>query len=291
MRTCCNLGAMRFGQVGLAALALVLVGCDGDAANARKVIRERHAERVKEIIAEDMARHREGIADAAQRLAPGFAVEDPAERERQMRIALTYVQEPPRGIPEFIASPMSFLAAIGKDGKVIARDVPAEEDRMKGEDFGERYDVVRRALSEGLAGYGLGEFPSQEEGGKSSWSMLFVHPVKRHGEVLGAVVAGIPLWRMSQRLSRQIQAENVDEEGVILWVYAYKGDELHHFGTPPDLDTVVPDAQTRRTGLERSPGGFTGEVQQFGRWYAWGVLPTTRIGDDVGMVIFRSDPM
>jgi hypothetical protein len=121
--------------------------------------------------------------------------------------------------------------------------------------------------------------------------MLFVHPARRGGEIVGAVVAGIPLWRMAQRLGRQLQAERAEEDGVILWVYAYKGDELHHFGTPPDLDTVVPDAATRRAGLERSPGGFTGEVQQFGRWYAWGVLPVPRIGDDVGLVLFRSDPM
>ena len=265
--------------------------CEGDASNARKVLRETHVPRVKEIVAEDIARHREGIADAAQRLAPGFVVADPAERERQMRVALTYVQEPPRGIPEFIASPMSFLAAVATDGKVIARDVPDEEDRMQGEDFGERYEPVRRALDEGVATYGLGEFPSQEEGGQSSWSMLFVHPARRGGEIVGAVVAGIPLWRMAQRLSRQLQAERVEEDGVILWVYAYKGDELHHFGTPPDLDTVVPDAATRRAGLERSAGGFTGEVQQFGRWYAWGVLPVPRIGEDVGLVLFRADPM
>jgi len=246
---------------------------------------------VKEVIAEDMARHVEGVEDAARRLAPGFVVEDPTERERQMRVALKYVQEPPRGVPEFIASPMSFLAAVGKDGLVMARDVDDEDDHMQGQDYAARYALVRRALAEGVPGYELGEFPSEEEGGKSSWSMLFVHPSVRDGEVVGAVVAGIPLWRMAQRLSRQLQAERVSEDGIILWVYMYKGDELHHFGTPPDLDTVVPDAATRQRGFERSPGGFTGEVQQFGRWYAWGALPTRRVGDDVGVIIFRADPM
>lgn len=281
------------GRMGLSWVCLLVVsaGCSEEAANARRVIREEHAPRVKEILAEDMARHREGVREAAERLAPGFVLEDPAQREHDMRIALRRVQEPPRGIPQFIASPMSFLAAVAKDGRVIARDVSEEDDRMRGQDFAERYDVVRRALEEGRAGYALGEFPSGEEGGKSSWSMLFVHPVRHGGEVVGAVVAGIPLWRMAQRLGRQLQVEHAGEDGTILWVYMYKGDELHHFGTPPDLDTVVPDAAARRRGLERSPGGFTGQVQQFGRWYGWGVLPTPRVAEDVGVIIFRSDPV
>ena len=285
---CDTLPAMRTTLLGLS--MLVLAACNGDASNARKVIREQHAPYLTDVIREDMQRHRQGVADAAERLAPGFAVEDPDQREQQMRAALKLVQEPPRGVPEFIASPMSFLAAVGTDGKVIARDVDDADDRMQGEDFAERYEVVRRALEEGRAGYQLGEFPAEEEGEKSSWSMLFVHPAKRDGEVVGAVVAGIPLWRMAQRLGRQLQAEHAGEQDTILWVYAYKGDELHHFGTPPDLDTVVPGPAEREPGLERSPGGFTGEVQQFGRWYGWGVLPVPSIGEDVGLIIFRSDP-
>ena len=84
--------------------------------------------------------------------------------------------------------------------------------------------------------------------------------------------------------------ESEINQGLILWVYLYRGDQLHHHGTPADLDTIVPDAAARNAGLARSPGGFTGEVAQFGRWYAYGVVPLPRIADDVGAVIFRSDP-
>jgi hypothetical protein len=109
---------------------------------------------------------------------------------------------------------------------------------------------------------------------------------------VGAVLAGTPLWRTAQRLGRQLQADQANEisNGLILWVYLYRGDQLHHHGTPADLDTIVPDAAARTAGLARSPGGFTGEVAQFGRWYAYGVVPLPRIADDVGAVIFRSDP-
>lgn len=274
------------------AAAAALGGCDDGAHDARVAIRSEVVPRVAEIIHEDIARHRSGVAKAAEVLRRGFLIQDPGEREHQMRVGLRYVQEPPKGIAEFIASPMSFLAAVGADGVVIARD--AEPDRMHGMDFGKSFPVVARALHEGVPGYGLGEFGVDNPDGESSWSMLFVHPVRAPdgGQVIGAVVAGIPLWREAQRLSRQLRVERAPEieKGLVLWVYLYKGDRDFHFDTPPDLDELVPDAATRAAGLARSPGGFTGEVQLYGRGYGYGVVPVPTLGDDVGMIVFQSDP-
>ncbi len=54
---------------------------------------------------------------------------------------------------------------------------------------------------------------------------------------------------------------------------------------------MVPDAAARRAGLTTSAGGFTGDFMQFGRWYAYGVLPVRTLGPELGVVIFRSDPV
>jgi hypothetical protein len=121
--------------------------------------------------------------------------------------------------------------------------------------------------------------------------MLFVHPVRRDGAVVGAVAAGIPLWRWSQRLSRQLQVDHADQAGLVLWVYAYKDDRLFHHGTPELLDPLVPDGAARRAGLERSPGGFTGQLQMQSRWYGYGVLPVPSLGEGAGVIVFRSNPM
>lgn len=277
-------------HLAAAALSLTALGCDAqDASNARRQIRETHMTEVRDIVAEDLSRHRQGVEKAAAKLAPGFVREDPAVREREVRAALRLLQEPPRGIPEFIASPMSFLAAVGADGVVIARD--ADPDAMKGMDFGEMFPVVRRALSEGRAGFALGEFATDEES-ESSWSMLFVAPSRREGRVVGAVVAGIPLWRMAQRLSNQLRVERAPqiEQGLVLWVYLYKGDRIFHFGTPPELEDLVPNASARATGLAGSAGGFTGQGQKLGKVYGFGVMPLPRIGDDVGVIVLRGDP-
>ena len=46
----------------------------------------------------------------------------------------------------------------------------------------------------------------------------------------------------------------------------------------------------RKAGLAKSPGGFTGGVQQHSAWYGYGVRPLRVLGPDIGTVIFRMDP-
>jgi hypothetical protein len=269
-----------------------LLACGPDGApHAREVARTTHADEVKRLVVEDIQRHLRGVQAAAQRLVPGFAVPDPTLRESQLRTALRLLTKPPRGIPELVASARTFTAAVAADGLVLATDAKDENDKMTGVNLREPFPVLRGAL-EGTTGFGIHQFPSIKKGVEGSISLLFAAPARsKDTQVVGAVLTGIPLWRLAQRLTKQIQLDHVSERGAILWVYLYRGDKLHHFGTPPDLDKMVPDAAARKAGLARSPGGFTGEVIQFGRWYAYGVLPLRILGPDIGAIIFRSDPV
>jgi hypothetical protein len=65
---------------------------------------------------------------------------------------------------------------------------------------------------------------------------------------------------------------------------------LHHHGTPQSLEEILPDPATRKAGLDRSPGGFTGEVAQYSFWYGYGVRPLPVLGEDIGAIILRMDP-
>ena len=156
---------MRWGILLIAIAALI--GCEDNAAveRAQNQLRDVDYPRVQALVEQDLAHHQAGVVKAAQRLAPGFAVADPAAREKQVRSALRILQQPKRGIDEFVASPMSFLAAIGLDGVVLARD--REPDRMKGQDFKTRFEVVRQALA-GTAATGLGEFYAKDPDAPSS---------------------------------------------------------------------------------------------------------------------------
>ncbi len=263
----------------------VLAGCENTAAVERTEtqIREVDVPRVEALVEQDLAQHQAGVAKAAQKLAPGFAVTDPAARESQVRSALRILQQPKKGIDEFVASPMSFLAAIGVDGLVIARD--REPDRMKGQDFKTRFDVVREALG-GTTATGLGEFYAKDPNAPSSWSILFAAPSVRDDRVVGAVLAGIPLSRLAQRLSRQFRVEQ--KEGAPVWVYAYKGKRLFHWDTPPEIDALVRDPIARAKALAASPTGYTAKVRLQGELQVYGVFPLELLGPDVGMIIFRT---
>jgi hypothetical protein len=220
---------------------------------------------------------------AAAKLAPGFAVADPATRQKQVRAALRILQQPKKGIDEFVASPMSFLAAVGVDGVVIARD--REPDRMKGQDFKTRFEVVRQAL-DGTAATGLGEFYAEDPEALSSWSILFAAPSLRDGKVVGAVLAGIPLSRLAQRLSRQFRVEQ--KEGAPVWVYLYKGQRLFHWDTPPEVDALVRDPAARTAALAASPAGYTEKVRLQGELQVYGAFPLELLGADVGTIVFRT---
>jgi len=281
--------AVRGTQHWLLGCVLLAAACGPDGApSARKTVRMEHAPRVAAVIREDMARHRTGLQRAADRIAAGFVKVEGDQQEREIRQVLKLIRSPKKGVQELVISPLSFIAAVGKDGKVIARDV--EPDQMKGMNLGELFPSVKTALG-GEQAQEVGAFASLNKGGKPSVTIILASPARYRGEVVGALVLGIPLWRMQQRLSKQLQMEEAGKKpGVVLWVYMYRGDELHHHGTPRDLDLLVPDAKTRKTGLARSAGGFTGDVQQYGYWYGYGVMPLPSLGPDVGMVIFRMDP-
>ena len=263
----------------------VLFGCENGAAVERTATQLRDVDRprLEELVEQDLANHQAGVLKAADKLAPGFGLSDPAKRESQVRAALRILQEPKKGIDEFVASPMSFLAAVGLDGLVIARD--RDPDRMKGQDFKSRFEVVAQAL-EGSAATGLGEFFAKDPNAPSSWSILFAAPSLRDGKVVGAVLAGIPLSRLAQRLSRQFRVEQ--KEGDPVWVYLYKGNRLFHWDTPPEVDALVREPIARSKGLAASPAGYVEKVRLQGELQLFGVFPLALLGPDVGTIVFRS---
>lgn len=266
------------------------MGCGPSGApQAQRALLETHIPRIKAILQQDRERTRTGTVEAARRLAPGFRVEDPERRERQMRRAMTLIRQPPRGIPEFIASPLSMIVAVGADGIVLCRNGSSENDTVKGQDFRERFAPVRRAL-DGQIAYELVEFGSGEQ---TSHSMLFAAPSRVDGEIVGAVAVSIPLWREAQRLSRQLRVELAPEieAGMAIWVSMYQGERMYASpDAPQEIVSQVPTPEIMREGFGRSPGGFTGQEQLFHKWHGYAVIPLGAIGEGVGFVAYLSEP-
>jgi hypothetical protein len=273
--------------VGMCSLLMLSMACgQSGAPKARAAIRNQHAPRVQAVVLDILGRHEAGLRQAADRIAAGFVRAEASQQESEMRQVLKLLRSPKRGVPELVISPMSFIAVVGKDGRCIARDV--EPDRMKGMDLAGQFPVVADALK-GKQGMSMGEFESKESD-KPSVTVLMAAPAHYRGEVVGALVLGIPLWRLQQVLTKQLQMELSGKVPVVIWTYVYRGSELHHHGTPPDLDKLIPDTAARQAGLAKSPGGYTGEVAQYSYWYGYGVRPLRVFGPDVGVVLFEMEP-
>jgi hypothetical protein len=265
--------------------ACLVAACTPDGAPAeRRAIREQHGPRVAALVLETIARHRKGLAYGADRIAAGFVRVTGVQQEVEMRQVLKLLRSPKRGVPELVISPMSFMAVVGKDGVCIARDI--DQDKMKGLNLAKLFPSVASALA-GTASAAVSEFPSTEPGGKPSVTYVMAAPAHYRGEVVGSLVIGIPLWRLQQQITKQLQMELAGKNPVVIWAYVYRGDELFSHGTPDTLDKLVPDGAARRAGLATSPGGFTGALQQLGFWYGYGVRPLRVLGPDLGVVLFR----
>src|SRR5690606_26260280 len=214
----------------LLALAGTVAGCNGEkGSNERRAIVAKDQELVLRVFRDDPRRGVIGVRRAADMMDRGFLVEDPEQRERELRTVMRRVQQPPRAIEELMISPISFLAAVDTDGKVIARDVAREDDRMRGFDMAEVSPPVRRALEEGESGYEMAELPSSLETDPPSVTILFAAPARHEGRIVGAMVSGIPLWRLGQQLSNQLRGENAEhvQQGGLVWALVYRGDQLH----------------------------------------------------------------
>ncbi len=273
-------------------VALLFTACGETTNHAQATIRNTHRNQVHRWIERNFTRHRKGVALVAQRLAPGFAVEPEDARRSQMRVALRLMSQPPKGVSELIASPKSFIAAIDANGIVIARDTSAEHDQMQGQNL-KLFEPVEKALK-GTAAEGLVTFSSLDKG-EASVSLIFAYPVRMESQPnaspVGAIVVGIPLWRLAQQLSQQLRLTYAKQTTVVLWVYLVHQGRLHHFGTPPEVDQALPEATHIVSALASKPKGYTGQFNVVGRPYAYGVYPEPMLSADTAVLIVRSNPL
>lgn len=257
-----------------------VVAChDPKASLDRNAIVLDDAPKVIEMVRADLKHHEEGLLQLAQKLGPGFDLL-PERKEKELRLAMRILLKPPKGIQSLYASPRTFVASVDTTGQVICRD--SEPDRLRGFKLSDVSKAVKHLLAGENFQHEIIELPNPEDAGKPSVVWLMGAPVyqpETH-QISGAVVLGIPLWRYAQRITKQLQVNHLSEKEMIVWAYLMRGNRLHHFGTPPDLDKMIPKPETIAAGLARSKGGFTGQFNQFNRWYAYGVLPLTAMTEN-----------
>lgn len=273
-------------------------GCSNPPAQgAQRELLSELVPRVSELLRADREKARRGIIEAARRLSRGFEFDESVRAER-LRGGLGVLRDTRRGIEEFIVSPITFLAVTDQEGVVITRDGNAENDRMRGNNYAETYPPVQAAL-DGQIGYGVVDFGRDEA--IPSVTVIHTAPIRYQGEVVGTVIAGMPFWRLAERLSLQMRTESSEEvlAGEAIWVSLYSRGQLFYSpGAPLEIVASVPTAETRDAGLSRSPSGFTIAHDFYGADYGIAVIPLLNLSHvedgentmDGGFIIYRSEP-
>ena len=119
--------------------------------------------------------------------------------------------------------PTGFVAAVNPQGRAVARDVPEDDDHMRGMDLGALFPAVRTALT-GTASTGLGELPAAADQPARVYLVsaapvrdpsvivegreIYVGPLSRSGEGAVRTAAGPQpvLWVGLRRLGRVMPA-------------------------------------------------------------------------------------
>ena len=290
---------------------VVLAACDKGPAPAT-VIKETHFSEIERILDRNVQKHAAGLEKIAEDLGPRFSEPVTKARNAAIRKYLRTADQAPKGVRPLWGSPLTFIAALDEKGTAILRDVKPSQDRMRTKSFA-HFEPVKSALS-GKADHGLVVF--EEKGQKDEPNWLFTQPItwvahegknappssdeaaaetdgkgaaEASQSVSGALMLGIPLWRLSQQFSKQLQLDHRKEvdKGIALWVYllvAGKDPQLIHFGTPPELDVKLPDAKAIDALIKQNKEHT---FRFYGNDGALLTMPLTKVGAGLHAVVVR----
>lgn len=192
--------------------------------------------------------------------------------------------------------PTGFVAAVGRDGQAIARNVPAPDDRMRGLPLATMFPPVRSAL-EGRSTLGVGELPPSSDQPSRVYLVAAVPVRDAQGAVIGALTAGISYGQLARSIERAIRVHTGTEP--VLWVGLQRNGRVLPSGNDKD---VPPRWLVPQTLIARIPRDHEARLQASGGVYIWtfiedgqrgwaGALATLSQLENTRVLIFRSEAM
>ncbi len=270
--------------------SLALVGCESETKSERAVSALHEGgdvERIRALVKENFEKHVEAVQKVANRLTPLFQSETPPSEE-QLRSALAATTKPPEVIQALVFSPVDLMVVLDTDGAVLARDRDTDGNRFfEGRNLFEESPELRAAFERGKPTHVVGKLG---RGDKAVPYIYFVAPIQRDGEAVAAAVIGYGLWKEGNRITLQMrrEAEQGKERVLVIWAFAYLGDEFYKLpNSPLEVEDVIPDAATRRADLAKNPNGYVTNARILKRDVAIAVIPFPEIAEDFGIIYLR----
>lgn len=274
-------------RAGVAALVLLLAGCDDHGKKSAELAREQ-VQYLADAAKEDLAQVRAGLPEGAKHLLP--LVRDAHPEPPSFEKASTALDKARDKVPELRVAKSTFFALVGTDGVILRRD--GKTDPMSGKSLFEFYPALREALTKDYVET-MGSMPEAAGvRGRSDAQWVAAVPVRDGERTLALYASGWSWSSYAYRLetalrSKLLVAAQKGEKLPLVYVYVAVRDGV--YGAP-----ISPEVSAKRLAdekiLEKSSAVdvFSTTLEIDGRWFGLASLRTSGL-DDVAIIVLRSE--
>ncbi|MCL2778383.1 MAG: hypothetical protein FWD73_10290 [Polyangiaceae bacterium] len=271
-----------------------IMGCQ-DKAKISEEAAKVNVEAMVSLANEDVAEIERGLPEGGRKLATELAKEpgEPGKEvdPQRVRAALLRVRQL---VPDLTRAKSTFFAFTDTHGIAVRNDL--EQDVMAGKDLAGAYPALKKALAGEVYVATNGQFPGVPNPAGPDKEWVAGVPVKKDdGTLVGLYVTGWTYRRFAYHLQESLKHDlqqhllSTGELGKLPIFYVLLFDPKTTYGargTPPINEKTLADMNlVQKTAAGRTSGTVTIDNRTFG----WAAERVPKLGDDVGIVVLRSE--
>lgn len=276
--------------------ALLVSGCKDKGQESASAART-NVQTLVELVNKDVAEIERGLPEGAKQLGSLLAKEpDPKANASAVRSALLKMRQK---VPDLGIAKSTFFALADEKGIAIRND--NEQDTMAGKDLVGAWPGLKPVVTGAPFVTTLGKFPGAENPAGPDKEWVAAAPVKREGgDTMGILVTGWTYRRFAYHLQESLRRDIQDQlmrsgdKGKMPIIYVALFDKEEVYGAtapktlpfPPVNEKALKDLDlVSKTGSGAADGSMVITDRAFG----WAAARTPKLGEDVGVVVLRSE--
>lgn len=257
-------------------------------------------QKLVELTARDVAEVERGLPEGAKKLSELLAKEvgkdDPKSNVPAVRSALLKMRQQ---VPDLGIAKSTFFAFADEKGIAVRNDF--EHDTMAGKDLIAGWPGLKPVVTGAPYAATTGQFPGSPNPAGPDKEWVAAVPVKKaDGSPLGILVTGWTYRRFAYHLQVTLQRDLQDQlmrsndKGKMPLLYVCLFDKEHVYGASAPGASPVPDVNVKaleEAGLfDKSASGVASSPLKItNREFGWAATRLPSLGQDVGVVVLRSE--
>jgi hypothetical protein len=250
-----------------------------------------------ELVNKDVAEIERGLPEGAKQLSTILGKETELRANpNAVRTALLKMRQ---RVPDLGIAKSTFFALADEKGIAIRND--NEQDTMAGKDLVGAWPGIAPALKGTPFVATNGKFPGAENPAGPDKEWVAATPVKREdGGTLGLLVTGWTYRRFAYHLQESLRRDLQDElmragdkgKMPIIYVALFEGDTIYGATAPRTIPfPPVNEEALAKLGLvaKTAAGPADGKIEITDRGFGWAAARAPKLGDNIGVVVLRSE--